>query len=112
MNQEVSFYVHRPLEETVVAIGGHYRFTDEVCIRFDEKDLLYLKGYAVFDTSCCGAGGCIYAVVQGFVEQWKAETDSEGFSVSRIRRVTDPNLRQEISKMIKSREMVQQVQFA
>jgi hypothetical protein len=109
---EVRLYVHRPLEAEVVAIGGHYCFTDEVQLPFEEKTLFYHKGYAVFDTTCCGAGGCSYALVQGFVVEWKSETEEEGFFVSRIRPVRDLAERQAITRLIKERDTVQQVQFA
>ena len=112
MTQDVKPYFHRELGETVMAIGGHYRFTDEVRMPFGDSELLYLKGYAVFDTTCCGAGGCGYAVVQGFIQEWKAETDSKGVFISRVRPVTDPGLQQEISRMIRKQETIQQVQFA
>jgi len=105
-------YVHRSFDEQVVAIGGHYRLTDEVRLPFMGKDLLYLRGYAFFDTSCCGASGCAYALVQGFIEDWKSRQDSDGFFISRVRPVEDPDLQQKISRLIKSREWVQQVQFA
>jgi hypothetical protein len=74
--------------------------------------VFYLKGYAIFDTTCCGAGGCGYALVQGAVEEWKTETDSEGLPVSRIRPVEDPDRRDAIARLIKARDTVQQVQFA
>ena len=111
MNKEIFDYVHAPLEEEVMAIGGHYRFTDEVRLPVDGGEVLYLKGYALFDSTCCGAGGCGYARVMGWVEHWKERTSDEGFAVSRLRRVADPAHRQKIDRLIKDREMVQQVNF-
>lgn len=104
-------YVHRTLEEEVVAIGGHYRFTDEVRLPFGGKQVLYLKGYAFFDTSCCGASGCAYALVQGFIEDWKSRQDSDGFFISRVRPIEDPDLQRQINRLIKNKELVQQVRF-
>lgn len=112
MKDGFSDYVHKDLEEEVMAIGGHYRFTDEALLPFEGKEVLYLKGYAVFDTTCCGAGGCGYALVKGFVEEWKKRKDRSGFSVTRVRQVNDPDARQEIGRLIREKEMVQQVQFA
>ena len=111
MSEEVFDYVHEPLEEEVMAIGGHYRFTDEVRLPVDAGEVLYLKGYALFDATCCGAGGCGYARVMGWIDQWKERTNGEGYAVSRLRPVADPVHRQKISRLIKDREMVQQVRF-
>lgn len=104
-------YVHRPFSEEVMAIGGHYRFTDETRILFGGQALLYLKGYAVFDTTCCGAGGCSYVLVQGFIVHWKDRQDEDGHFVSRILPISDLSLRRNIERWIKKREVVQQVRF-
>lgn len=111
MKSNVCEYIHRNLDEEIMAVGGHYRFTDEVRLPVDSGEILYLKGYALFDSTCCGAGGCSYALVQGFIEQWKVSTNSEGFFMSRILPVESQVLREKISRLIKEREMVQQVQF-
>ncbi len=111
MDKDLREYVHRELEEEVMAIGGHYKFTDERRLPLEKREVLYLKGYALFDNACCGAGGCGYARVQGFIEQWKNRKNSEGYFVSLVKPVADPALRQRISRLIKEREMVQQVQF-
>ncbi len=111
MTGEVREYVHKDLDETVMAIGGHYRFTDEVRLPVEGGEVLYLKGYALFDATCCGAGGCAYALVYGMVEQWKGTTDKQGFHVSRIRPVADEMRRREITRRIREKEMLQQVQF-
>ena len=50
-------YVHRELDREVTAIGGHYRFDREAQIAFRGQQVLYLCGYALYDTSCCGLGG-------------------------------------------------------
>lgn len=111
MSGEAFDYVHQPLEEEVMAIGGHYRFTDEVRMPVEAGEVLYLKGYALFDSTCCGAGGCGYARVMGWIDKWKDRTDDEGFAVSRLRPVADAEYRRKIAGLIKKREMLQQVQF-
>ena len=85
MNKKQYFeYVHRDLGQTVTAIGGHYHFDREAQLAFRGRPVLYLSGYALYDSTCCGAGGCGYALVQGFVEKWKYRNDSEGFPISRV----------------------------
>jgi hypothetical protein len=102
-------YVHKDLGTTVTAIGGHYTMDEERCLQFDGYEVLYLVGHAVVDTSCCGTGGCRYALVQGVITDLKSRRDRQGFPVSQVISVSDPLLRQKISEEIQHKEMVQQV---
>jgi hypothetical protein len=104
-------YVHRGLDEVVTAIGGHYRFTREVRLPFGGQELLYRCGYAVFDTTCCGRGGCSYVVVQGFIRGWKYGMDEQGLPVSRVEPVRDPDVQKKIRALIMKTEAVSQVNF-
>lgn len=104
-------YVHRDLNREVTAIGGHYRFDREAQIAFRGQQVLYLCGYALYDTSCCGMGGCGYALVQGVVERWQYRRDPEGFAVTRLAVIDDPDLQGELGRLIQAREKVQQIVF-
>jgi hypothetical protein len=104
-------YGHRDLGQTVTAIGGHYHFDRESQIVFRGRPVLYLSGYALYDSTCCGVGGCGYALVQGVVEKWKYRNDPEGFPVSRVEAIEEPEAQAEIGRLIQVRENVQQVVF-
>jgi hypothetical protein len=104
-------YAHRDLDREVTAIGGHYRFCKEARIVFRGRPVLYLAGYALFDSTCCGVGGCGYALVQGFVDNWKYRNDSEGFPISRVEEIGEPDFREELGRLIQAEEKVQQVVF-
>ena len=112
MCQEVKTYTHQSLNREVKAIGGHYRFTDEIRLNFEGREILYLKGYAIFDTTCCGTGGCGYVLVQGFVENWQMLKNDAGVPLSLVQPVGDPLVRQRLRRLILEKEMVQQVVFA
>lgn len=104
-------YVHRGLDREVTAIGGHYRFDREVQIAFRGQQVLYLCGYALYDTSCCGLGGCGYALVQGVVERWQYRRDPEGFPITRLAVIDDPDCQRELDRLIQDQEAVSQVIF-
>lgn len=104
-------YVHRDLDHEVTAIGGHYRFSREEIFFFGGRPVLYLSGYALFDTTCCGAGGCGYSLVQGYVERWKYRSDPEGLFVSRVEEIRKAGVREELARRIQAKEKVQQVGF-
>ena len=110
MTQPMEF-VHPPLGETITAIGGHYAFTKEDRIAFGNREILYLVGYGVVDTSCCGTGGCIYALVPGYVLAFHTETaPANGQAISVIEPV-DEKMRKAVVAALKEKEGVTQVHF-
>jgi hypothetical protein len=104
-------YAHQELNQEVTAIGGHYVLVKEVRLPFQGREVLYLIGHAAFDTTCCGVGGCAYALVPGSVLGWKVATNQDGRPVSRVEPIRDEAVRKEISRLIDERETVQQVRF-
>ena len=111
MNTGIQDFSHPQLNERVTAIGGSYILLKEVRLPFDGEDLLYLIGAAIFDTTCCGAGGCAYALVPGFVRQWKYKSDENGRPVSQVSPVAGDRLREKIKAVILKKESVHQVDF-
>lgn len=61
-------YIHDKLDEEIDALAGHFVFEKEVRLPYQGKEVLYLVGYAVIDKSCCGPGGCGYALVPGYIK--------------------------------------------
>jgi hypothetical protein len=104
-------YVHQPLGREVEAIAGHYVLEKELRLKVQGREVLCLIGYAVFDTACCGAGGCGYSVVPGFVRQWKSGKTPAGEAVSEVEPVEDETMRSEIELRLKREEQVHQVNF-
>jgi hypothetical protein len=104
-------YVHQELNQEVAAIGGRYVLVKEVRLSFRGREVLYLVGQAAFDTTCCGVGGCAYALVPGFVLDWKAATNREGLALSWVEPIHDAALQKEIEGAISQLEVIQQVRF-
>jgi len=110
-NSELQDFIHPKLGQEITAIGGHYVFNNERRLSFDGRDVLYLVGYAVVDTSCCGVGGCAYAMVAGVVKEWKFKKDNQGLSVSQIEPIRDSKEQEQVRLLIQKKEVVQQVTF-
>lgn len=104
-------FIHIELNVETVGIGGHYVFTKEVRLPFNGREILYLAGYALFDTSCCGFGGCGYTLIPGFIRNWKNKINKDGRPISNIEPVNDPAMRQQIKHLVKTIEAVLQVVF-
>jgi hypothetical protein len=104
-------YIHQPLNQEITAISGHYILTEEVRLPFENREILYLKGYAVMDTSCCGSKGCAFVHVKGFIIDWKAEMNTEGLEVTQVEPISEEGFRKRIRKLLQSREVFHQIQF-
>ena len=104
-------FIHPELNQTVKAIGGEYVFVKEAVLSFQDQEVLYLIGCALFDTTCCGTGGLCYARVPGYIREARYRSDKDGRPISRVAPVADPAARKAIRKAIGSRETVQQIEF-
>lgn len=104
-------YVHQELNREIAAIGGYYVLVKESWIPFQGRAILYLIGHAAFETTCCGTGGCAYALVPGFVEEWKKRANQEGLAISQIEPITDSHTQQRVRRTLMDIEPVHQVLF-
>jgi len=103
-------YKHE-LNREVRSISGGYEFEKEGSLQIDAREVLYVVGNAVVDSSCCGVGGCRYALVPGYVKKFKTRQDDHGLWISEVEPIIDRATRQEITRVLKEKEVVQQVQF-
>ena len=104
-------YLHEPLNEEITSIAGHYTIDKEERLSFKGREVLYVVGHAIVDSSCCGTTGCRYAMVQGTIIDWHAKTGDRGHPVTMVERITDPIDRDSIKKQIEEAEIHVQVQF-
>ncbi len=104
-------FSHPELNVQVTAIGGSYVLFKESRLRFNDEEILYLVGTAIFDTTCCGTGGCAYALVPGFIRKWQYKTDKNSRPVSRVKSISEERIRKKIREMIFKKESVYQVDF-
>jgi hypothetical protein len=104
-------YTHAELGQEVRSITGYYIPEKEERLKYKGKEVLYVFGAAVVDNSCCGAGGCGYALVPGYVVKWKNKKSKEGLPVSDVEPIRDNAERQEIAAIVKKKESVNDVNF-
>lgn len=103
--------VHPELNCEITAIGGYYLFLKEAALPYRGKSVLYRVGCAVFNNTCCGAGGVSFARVQGFLHRYHYKTDPFGKPVSLVEPIGEAAHQQEIRQIIQAKEMVHQVEF-
>jgi hypothetical protein len=103
-------YTHE-LNKEIRSISGGYELDMEGKFEIDGKVVLYVVGNAIVDSSCCGVGGCRYALVPGYVRGFKTRQDEQGLWISEVEPIVDTKIRQKITRVLKEKEIVQQVQF-
>lgn len=104
-------FTHPTLYEEIEAISGYYSVVREDRLVFQEREVLCLIYLAIVEKSCCGQGACAYALVPGFISEWKSHVSQEGLPVSKVVPIIDPATQKEITRLIEIEEMVQQVIF-
>ncbi|MCL4557269.1 MAG: hypothetical protein M1491_01295 [Deltaproteobacteria bacterium] len=104
-------YTHQALGEEMEAISGHYSLQKEGELPYKGRQVYYYTGYSVVDTSCCGPGGCGFALVIGYIVNWHAGKDGGGAYISDVEPLSDSGERQELTKMLMDQTHVQQVNF-
>lgn len=104
-------FINPVLNEEISTIGGRYILSQEKRLSYDWREVLYYLGCAVVDSSCCGPGGVAYALVPGFIAQWKYRVTSDDRRVTRVKPLHDKVEQEKLRRLIKEREPVQQVNF-
>ena len=108
---ELVDFIHPVLNQEVRTISGHYILSREKQLSYNGRKVLYLVGCAVVDSSCCGPGGCAYALVPGYIRQWKYRLTPDHRPVTQVEAIRNRDARQALRRFIKEKEPVQQVDF-
>ncbi len=103
-------YSHE-LKKEVLSISGWYELEKEERITHGNREVLYVVGNAVVDSSCCGYGGCRYAIVPGYVLSWKSGTNENAVPTSQVEPIRDPDVQSALRNLLEQGEGVTQVQF-
>jgi hypothetical protein len=104
-------FIHPVLNQAVRSISGHYILSQEKRLSYNGREVLYFIGCAVVDASCCGPGGCSYALVPGYVKQWKYRLTTGNLPVTQVEPIRNKDVQKALQRLIKKKEPVQQVNF-
>ncbi len=106
-------YTHLDLgEDYATGPAGHFALHKEGRLRYDGREVLCVIGQAVVESSCCGVPGSWgYALVPGYIVNWKNKRNEAGLPVSEVEPISDEKVREHIRHTIESDEGVPQVEF-
>ena len=106
-------YTHLPLNENVEAFAGYYTPENEVRLKYNGREVLYVTGHVVVEATCCGdtcaTANYWYAIVPGYVLEWQNERNEGGLPVTEIEQITDAEAQKEIRQIILDKEAVARV---
>jgi hypothetical protein len=105
-------YTHLELGEEVAAgIAGYYIPQREVRLPHNGREVLYVIGQAVVESSCCGTGSWIYAVVPGYIVDWQHTKNETGLAVSEVEPIKDDEAQGDIRRIIETNDNATMVGF-
>ncbi len=110
MDESMIDFIHPLLNEEITTIAGYYVITREVIIPHQEGPVLSFVGFASTESSCCGAGGCGYAIVAGRIIELHSGISEDNRTISRVIPLED-RLHREVFDTIRLKEGVGQVHF-
>ena len=104
-------YTHLELNSEVCSIAGYYAPQKEVRLKYDDRDVLYVVGQAVIESSCCAAGSWEYAIVPGYILNWQNETNKADLPVSEVEPIPDKETQKNIGRIITEAEAISRIEF-
>ena len=104
-------YTHLKVNEDITCIAGYYTPLKEVRLPYNGREVLYVVGQAVIESSCCGIGCWGYVLVPGYILNWQNKTNDAGLPVSEVEPILDKIVRDNISQIIKEAESISQIEF-
>lgn len=98
-------YTHLELDKDYPGgIAGYYVPQKEVRLKYDGREVLYVIGKAVIESSCCGTGNWMYAIVPGYIINWQKKMNEAGLPVSEVEPILDEEAQEKIRKIIQTSE--------
>ena len=105
-------YTHLELDKDVeISIAGYYTPQKEIRLKYNGRDVLYVIGQAVIESSCCGPASWKYALVPGYIINWQNTKNEAGLLVSEVELISDEEARENIRRIIKTTEDASLIDF-
>ena len=104
-------YTHFKLDEDVNTIAGYYTPLKEIRLQNNNREVLYIVGQAVIESSCCGTGSYGYVLVPGYIVNWQNEQNKDDLPVSEVEPISNTESRNSIRRIIQEAEHIPQIEF-
>lgn len=95
----------------VRSIAGEYEIEKESEIRLNGERIFFTIGRATMDASCCGPWGCRFALVHGYVRNFKMAKTDKGLWISELDPIRCPTTQRQVKQILARKDGLLQVQF-
>jgi hypothetical protein len=93
-------YIHKETGKEIKTISGYLTYLEEKRLSYRGRDVLCLVGVGIVDNSCCGAGGCGFIDVAGYVLSWQSSTDEAGHLLSKVDPIMSDKEKRDIASVL------------
>ncbi len=104
-------YTHQKLGENYYGLAGYYTPLREVVVPINGREIIYIIGRAVIESSCCGSGAWGYVLVPGYLLEQQRRTNEDGLPVSEVEPIVDTETKNSLSQLIREREGTDCISF-
>ena len=106
-------YTHLEQDKNVVfGIAGYYTPQQEVRLEYNGREVLYIVGQVVLESSCCATNAdWTYTLVPGYVVNWQNTRNEDGLPVSEVEPIRDKKEKADIRRAIEAREEIALIDF-
>jgi len=105
-------YLHQAPGTEVRFIAGHYTIIEELRIAHHGREFLAVVGIAAVGSTCCGAQGCRFVNIPGYIVAWKDRLSETGVPVSIVETVASERDQAEIREILEHTFSYSQILFA
>ncbi len=96
----MQFYIHKETGKEIKTISGYLTYLEERRLNYQGRDVLCVVGVGIVDNSCCGAGGCSFVNVAGYVLSWQSGTDEAGHPISKVDPIMSETEKRDIASVL------------
>jgi hypothetical protein len=104
-------FAHQNLGEDYGGIAGYYTPLKEVRLEYLGRQVLYIVGKAVIESSCCGTGNWPYALVPGSIVEWRHSQNNNGLPVTSVELIEAPEVKKDLLGIIRRSEGLDCITF-
>ncbi len=104
-------YTHLELNKEIFCVAGYYTPQKEVRLSYNNREVLYVVGRSVIESSCCGATSFGYVLVPGYLISWQKERNKAGLPVSEVEATSDKAAQDNIRQIIEKAEHISHIEF-
>ena len=111
MSIETTTYRHLPLNVPIDMAAGSYWISAEERIPFNDREVLCIVRDTDCITSCCGQSEGFRSLgVIGYIVEWHGN-NKDGHPASLIEPITDESVREELTKTLRAKYRIEQIEF-